>query len=204
MNFRIRKESAGKNADVLSAIFLFAIILIGFGFKTVIAFDPDEQLAFSLMYRVCRGQQYLTEISDAYQFSAVLMSPVYYLCEQLGRICLNPVILYRLFSIMLSCLMNLRIGVAVYRRSGNRTLGVLAWMCMITALPKSILSLEHSNLSLIFLSWITADLLAEDDSRRKGILLGIDCSLLSLMLPPLVLLYVPVVACGIFVVTFKI
>ena len=182
-----------KDTVVISCIFLFALVIIAFGFKIFIAFDPDEQLSFALMYRLCNGQRYLTDISDPYQFSALLVSPFYYASAELGKTILNPVILFRIFSILLNCLLNLRIALAVYERSKSRMLGLLTWLCMITALPKSVLSLEHSNLSLIFLSWLTADLLAEGEKPRRGVLLGIDCSLLSLSLPPLVLLYIPIV-----------
>ena len=170
-----------------------ACVLTAILFKLWIGFDPDEQYAYSMMYRIVNGDHYLRDLFDAYQFSALFLSPFFGLACFFAKLfqC-NPVVLTRVFSTALIMGLNVRIGLFAYRRTGSRYLAVLAWTVMITALPKSILTAEHSNLALIFLSWVYFDLYDMDRGRWPGIRLGLSCSLLSLVYPPLVALYVPI------------
>ena len=179
-----------------TGILIGAIILVlaALAFKTVIAFDPDEQYAFSMMYRFAGKERYLIDLFDAYQFSALFVCPLYafaaFLQTQFG---FNPVFSMRIFSALLSAVLNFRMYRFVRRKTGDRLAAVLSWLCILTALPKSILTLEHSNLALIGLSWLFIDLCEIRTARYPGLRLGIDCSLLSLVYPPLVLLYIPLV-----------
>jgi len=46
--------------------------------KLHLGFDYNEQYAFSMMYRFSIGQKYLSDLLDPYQFSALLMTPLFY------------------------------------------------------------------------------------------------------------------------------
>ena len=66
-------------------------LMAGLGFKIFVGFDPDEQYAYSMMFRFVSGDAYLSDLSDAYMFSAYLMSPVYYLSAAVSKLGLgNP------------------------------------------------------------------------------------------------------------------
>ena len=61
-----------KNAILLILVSMSLLVKIHLGF------DCDEQYAFSMMYRFSQGQKYLSDLLDPYQFSALLMTPLFY------------------------------------------------------------------------------------------------------------------------------
>ncbi len=191
------------NRKITKTVLLCLILYLaaGIAFKTVIGFDPDEQYAYSMMHRFSEGDHYLIDLFDAYQFSALLFTPVYQFSVFLSKAgILNPVLLTRIFSAVILGLLNLRTAFFVYRKTGDRVLALLGWIVMISALPKSILTVEHSNLALIGISWIAIDVMDCRNDRNAGWKIGFDASFLSLVYPPLLLIYIPI---GIFLLVHR-
>ncbi len=172
-------------------VILFLLCVASIVVKIHLGFDVDEQYAFSMMFRFSRGQMYLSDLFDPYQFSALLMTPLLMLCRLLSEA--NAVFLFRLFSGILYFVGTVPVYRFVYRETSDQKAAVLSGLFVFTFSAKSIISLEHSNLTALFLMYVLMDLY---DYLRYGRvpvwLFALKSFLLAVCYPTMVLLAVPV------------
>ena len=177
-----------RNRGVVILFFLCAASIL---VKIHIGFDVDEQYAFSMMFRFSQGQMYLVDLFDPYQFSALLMTPLFALCRLLSEV--NAVFLFRLFSGILYFAGTVPVYRFVYRETNDQKIAILSGLFVFTFSAKSIISLEHSNLTALFLLYVLMDLY---DYLRYGrlsaALFALKSFLLAVCYPTMVLLVVPV------------
>lgn len=140
------KKNTNKALNIILLLLSAASIVI----KIHLGFDCDEQYAFSMMYRFSKGQMYLRDVLDPYQFSALLMTPLFMLCRLISVP--YTVLLFRIFSALLYFLGSIPVYRFLKNETGDTQLAFLGMLFFFTLTPKSIISLEHSNLSALFLT----------------------------------------------------
>lgn len=159
--------------------------------KVRLEFDIDEQYAFSMMYRFSEGQKYLTDLFDPHQFSAFLMTPLFLLCRNLSV--RYTVLLFRLFSALIYAVGSIPVYRFVRKETGDQRTALLSALFFFTLTPKSIIPLEHSNLSNLFLTYILMGLYRYLKYHELHVIpFGLESILLAVCYPTLVLLVIPV------------
>lgn len=171
---------------------LLMLVIAGILVKEQLGFDIDEQYAFSMMYRFSEGQRYLADLFDPHQFSALLMTPLFLLCRNLSI--QYTVLLFRLFSAVIYAVGSIPIYRFVRKETGDQKIAMLSALFFFTLTPKSIISLEHSNLSNLFLTYILIDLYRYLKYHELHVIpFAAESVLLGVCYPTLVFLVVPVV-----------
>lgn len=171
---------------------LLMLVIAGILVKEQLGFDIDEQYAFSMMYRFSEGQRYLADLFDPHQFSALLMTPLFLLCRTLSI--QYTVLLFRLFSAVIYAVGSIPIYRFVRKETGDQKIAMLSALFFFTLTPKSIISLEHSNLSNLFLTYILIDLYRYLKYHELHVIpFAAESVLLGVCYPTLVFLVVPVV-----------
>lgn len=174
-----------KNAILLILVSMSLLVKIHLGF------DCDEQYAFSMMYRFSQGQKYLSDLFDPYQFSALLMTPLFYLCSLVSK--QYMVLLFRFFSAVLYFLGSIPVYVFIKKESGDKQLAFFGFLLFFTLTPKSIISLEHSNLTALFLSYVLMDLFTYlKYGKLNTLFFSVKSVILAICYPTLTLLIFPV------------
>lgn len=172
-------------------IFLSIFVLLSLFVKIHLGFDCDEQYAFSMMYRFTQGQRYISDIFDPHQFSALLTTPLFYLCSLLSK--QYTVILFRSFSAILYFLGSIPVYLFIKKETNDKQIAFLGLLSFFTLTPKSIISLEHSNLTVLFLTYVLMDCYTYLKYKEINIpLFSIKSVLLAICYPTLILLLVPV------------
>lgn len=170
---------------------LLLLVITGILVKVRLGFDIDEQYAFSMMYRFSEGQKYLTDLFDPHQFSAFLMTPLFLLCRNLSV--RYTVLLFRLFSALIYAVGSIPVYRFVRKETGDQRTAMLSALFFFTLTPKSIISLEHSNLSNLFLTYILMGLYRYLKYHELHVIpFGLESVLLAVCYPTLVLLVIPV------------
>lgn len=170
---------------------LLLLVITGILVKVRLGFDIDEQYAFSMMYRFSEGQKYLTDLFDPHQFSALLMTPLFLLCRNLSI--KYTVLLFRLFSALIYAVGSIPVYRFVRKETGDQRTAMLSALFFFTLTPKSIISLEHSNLSNLFLTYILMGLYRYLKYHELHVVpFGLESVLLAVCYPTLVLLVIPV------------
>lgn len=171
---------------------LLLLVIVSILVKVRLGFDIDEQYAFSMMYRFSEGQRYLADLFDPHQFSALLMTPLFLLCRNLSI--QYTVLLFRLFSAVIYAVGSIPIYWFVRKETGDQKIAMLSALFFFTLTPKSIISLEHSNLSNLFLIYILIDLYRYLKYHELHVIpFAAESVLLGVCYPTLVFLVVPVV-----------
>ncbi|MCI2153437.1 MAG: glycosyltransferase family 39 protein [Solobacterium sp.] len=171
---------------------LLMLVIAGILVKEQLGFDIDEQYAFSMMYRFSEGQRYLADLFDPHQFSALLMTPLFLLCRTLSI--QYTVLLFRLFSAVIYAVGSIPIYRFVRKETGDQKIAMLSALFFFTLTPKSIISLEHSNLSNLFLIYVLIDLYRYLKYHELHVIhFAAESVLLGVCYPTLVFLVVPVV-----------
>lgn len=172
-------------------ISLSIFVLLSLFVKIHLGFDCDEQYAFSMMYRFTQGQRYISDIFDPHQFSALLTTPLFYLCSFLSK--QYTVILFRTFSAILYYLGSIPVFLFIKKETNDKQIAFLGLLSLYTLTPKSIISLEHSNLTVLFLTYVLMDCYTYLKYEKINILLfSIKSVLLAICYPTLILLVFPV------------
>ena len=186
----MKKEKSFTGIEAAVILFFLCLTVFSLYWKVQTGFDTDEQYAIVTAGRFLRGDRYMLDIFDAYQFSGLFESVFWAL--SLRWFADNPVIGYRLISIAVSMLAGLPVLHRLYRRSESLALAVMGYLVWVTALPKSILSLEHAGIAKILITYLI--LLGDEwvNARPHPVLAGIVFSLLALAYPTMVVLAVPV------------
>lgn len=171
---------------------LLLLVIVSILVKVRLGFDIDEQYAFSMMYRFSEGQRYLADLFDPHQFSALLMTPLFLLCRNLSI--QYTVLLFRLFSAVIYAVGSIPIYWFVRKETGDQKIAMLSALFFFTLTPKSIISLEHSNLSNLFLIYVLIDLYRYLKYHELHVIpFAAESVLLGVCYPTLVFLVVPVV-----------
>lgn len=183
------REKRYTRNDKIIMIFFVCMTVCSFFWKGMTGFDTDEQYAIVTASRFLNGDRYMIDLFDAYQFSGFFESVFWGLS---GKLSGNyPIHVYRLISTFIFMLSGLPLW-QFLRKKTSETMAFLEYLVWMTALPKSILSLEHAGLAKVLITYL---LLAADswmEGRKHPFLLGIVISLLALTYPTMVLLVVPV------------
>lgn len=188
---RLEKGKAGFRRTVMD-LMLLVLVAAAILVKVRLGFDIDEQYAFSMMYRFSEGQRYLTDLFDPHQFSALLMTPLFLMCRNLSI--KYTVLLFRLFSALIYAIGSIPIYRFVRKETGDQRTATLSALFFFTLTPKSIVSLEHSNLSNLFLTYILIDLYRYLKYHELHVIpFAAESVLLGVCYPTLVLLVVPIV-----------
>lgn len=169
----------------ISAVLLICLVVLCLLWKTVTGFDADEQCAIVTAHRFIMGDRYMLDMFDAYQFSALFASPFWYV--SLSLFPAYPVIAFRLVSIVIYAFGSIPVYRWLARRTESSYIGLLSALVWITALPKSILSLDHSNLAMMFITYIVLLLDSWDKQHPRPVLMGVLVSALALCYPPMVI-----------------
>ena len=181
------KKNTNKALNIILLLLSAASIVI----KIHLGFDCDEQYAFSMMYRFSKGQMYLRDVLDPYQFSALLMTPLFMLCRLISVP--YTVLLFRIFSALLYFLGSIPVYRFLKNETGDTQLAFLDMLFFFTLTPKSIISLEHSNLSALFLTYVLIDFYHYLKYGELQIIpFAIKSLLLAICYPTLTLLVIPV------------
>lgn len=187
---RLEKGKAGFRRTVMD-LMLLVLVAAAILVKVRLGFDIDEQYAFSMMYRFSKGQKYLTDLFDPHQFSAFLMTPLFLLCRNLSV--RYTVLLFRLFSALIYAVGSIPVYRFVRKETGDQRTAMLSALFFFTLTPKSIISLEHSNLSNLFLTYILMELYRYLKYHELHVIpFGLESVLLAVCYPTLVLLVIPV------------
>ena len=168
-----------------AAVLLICIVAICLLWKTVTGFDADEQCAIVTAHRFLMGDRYMLDIFDAYQFSAMFAAPFWYISQHFFPA--YPIIAFRLISTAVYIMGSIPVYRWMRRRTDSTYLSLLAALVWITALPKSILSLEHSNLAMMFITYIVLLLDAWENEHPRPVVAGVLVSALALCYPPMVI-----------------
>lgn len=180
-----------RTSEVLISV-MAVLSVVSVLIKIQLGFDIDEQYAFSMMYRFSEGQRYLTDLFDPHQFSAFLMTPLFLLCRTLSI--QYTVLLFRLFSALIYAVGSIPIYRFVRKETGDQKIAMLSALFFFTLTPKSIISLEHSNLSNLFLIYVLIDLYRYLKYHELHVIpFAAESVLLGVCYPTLVFLVVPVV-----------
>lgn len=187
------KEKQNKSEyDQVIILILIIITIASLLWKTITGFDTDEQCIFATMNRFANGDRYLIDLFDPYQFSALIVTPIWLFCKALNP--LNPVIMFRICSILIKLLCGLPFYRFFSKKTHDEYFATLCFLVWLTAFPKVILSLDHSNLTYIILSYTVFILVNYSDSVRKACMLSIFFSLGVLVYPTMVVLSIPIIA----------
>ena len=180
-------KTVTKASEILLLLFVTLSVLI----KIHLGFDCDEQYAFSMMYRFSQGHMYLRDLWNPYQFSALLMTPLFLLCRLISVS--YTVLLFRFFSAVLYFLGSIPLYRFLKSETGDRPTAYLGMLVFFTLTPKSIISMEHSNLTALFLTYVLIDLYRYLKYNEIHVLLFASKSvLLAICYPTLSLLAIPV------------
>lgn len=179
------KEKTNRNIQTFLWI---GLVLVSLLWKSSFGFDADEQFAIATSNRFLQGQHYLIDLFDAYQISALFAYPIWGICKSLfGSF---AVLAYRIVCVLIKVLCCIPLYQFLKKKMDQKE-ALLLSLIWITAFPKSIVSLEHSNFAFLFITYLFVFLM-DWGEKKRGIALAITYSLLSLCYPTFVLVGLPI------------
>lgn len=175
--------------EIITIVFFLCLTGFSFFWKGNTGFDADEQYAVATANRFLNGDRYMIDVFDAYQFSGLFESVLWGLSRNLSAN--YPIHTYRFISTLLFAAAGVPLWKYLREKTSEATafLGYLVW---VTALPKSIMSLEHAGLAKVMITYLLLVTERWMEGRKHPLLLGILISLLALSYPTMVVLAVPV------------
>lgn len=172
-------------------VILLLLCFLSYAWKIFHGFDIDEQYAISMMWRFSIGDRYLIDVFDPYQFSAYLMFPLWKASAFFFR---NPLFGYRSLCVLITVLISVYIFFSIFVVSNNFYFSFLFTLVWFTALPKSIVSIEHSRLLYVFLSILLINIYHWSIYNDRQISIGLCFVAISLCYPTMVLIGVLILA----------
>lgn len=173
----------------LACIVLIIVCFFAIVWKCIAGFDIDEQYSYSMMYRILDGTIPIVEMYDSFQFSALLASPVYWISMQLSAY--YSVFITRILSVIIYFILSYKIYRFCIQQTKNGVISYLTALTIIIVLPKSSLTLDHSNMLKFMLAYIVIDLysyLKDEHNHRYWLWIALEHSIMSLCYPTLILL----------------